>query len=432
MTIEQIPDEFDVENEDETREPVPAGASNIQKPHKQAVDGVNRFLGNGLRSVESYEPWWYYRGLAAWSVKSYISASGWKIEAIQGFTKADPVYRDVHIDISESESCLADGQYLLEKEGVRLVITVWLAEPVYNFVQAEAGEAHKPVVKQLLSGMEDYQNTHNFYRGKKLSFDDEIDFLKTGHRGWDSVILDPVMKKEIRQNTVGFLKKCRQLERYGIPSRRGIILAGEPGTGKTTIFKALMSEAENITCINVDAYGLLNHISQVFEIAQDLSPTIIFVEDIDFIGQERQQHYRGTTAFLELLEEMDGISEKSAIVTIATSNNLESLDKALRERPSRFDRVFRITNPSREQRMEMIERMAEKIPLSETIKEYIANATNGYTPAQLQEVLHGMVIAQDNLEENTMDFTKSDVDTVIALINHKQSARIGFSLPSSS
>jgi len=63
----------------------------------------------------------------------------------------------------------------------------------------------------MLAGIKDYQNTHNFNRGKKLSFSDEIFFLKTGHRDWDSVILDPAVKKEIRQNTVGFLKKCRQL-----------------------------------------------------------------------------------------------------------------------------------------------------------------------------------------------------------------------------
>ena len=132
---------------------------------------------------------------------------------------------------------------------------------------------------------------------------------------------------------------------------------------------------------------------------------------------------------VDLLAEMDGISEKTAIVTIATSNSLETLDKALRDRPSRFDRVFKITNPSREQRMEMIERMSEKIPLSEPVKEYIANATNGYTPAHLQEVLHVMVIAQDNIAENKIDFTKSDVELVIALINFKQTARIGFNLP---
>jgi cell division protease FtsH len=287
------------------------------------------------------------------------------------------------------------------------------------------------VVKQMLAGIKDYQNTHNFNRGKKLSFSDEIFFLKTGHRDWDSVILDPAVKKEIRQNTVGFLKKCRQLERYGIPSRRGIILAGEPGTGKTTILKALMSEAENITCVAAGAYGLLldGFISSFFEIAQDLSPTIIFIEDIDLIGQIRDHFSRGTPALLDLLAEQDGISEKTAIVTIATSNSLETLDKALRDRPSRFDRVFKITNPSREQRMEMIERMSEKIPLSEPVKEYIANATNGYTPAHLQEVLHVMVIAQDNIAENKIDFTKSDVELVIALINFKQTARIGFNLP---
>ena len=65
------------------------------------------------------------------------------------------------------------------------------------------------------------------------------------------------MKKEIRLNTIGFLKNCARLEKYGIPPKRGIILAGEPGTGKTIVCKALMSEADKITCIATTAYGML-------------------------------------------------------------------------------------------------------------------------------------------------------------------------------
>jgi cell division protease FtsH len=96
------------------------------------------------------------------------------------------------------------------------------------------------------------------------------------------------MKKEIRLNTIGFLQNCFQLEKYGVPTKRGIILAGEPGTGKTIVCKALMSEAENITCIATSAEGMVQggYIPELFSVAQALCPSIIFIEDIDFIGRK--------------------------------------------------------------------------------------------------------------------------------------------------
>jgi cell division protease FtsH len=236
------------------------------------------------------------------------------------------------------------------------------------------------------------------------------------------------MKKEIRLNTIGFLQNCARLEKYGVPPKRGIILAGEPGTGKTIVCKALMSEADKITCIAATAYGMLNerYIPDLFSIAQDLNPSLIFIEDMDFIGQERQDFYRGNTPLISLLAEMDGIAEKTAIVTVATTNNVETLDKALSERPSRFDRVFRMTRPNYEQRAELVKHISEKIPLSDDVREYISKETSGFTPAQIQEVLHGMVISHSAMREDIMQFNRSDVDSTIALLNIRKNNMIGF------
>ena len=117
------------------------------------------------------------------------------------------------------------------------------------------------------------------------------------------------MKKRIYQDTIGYLKHCNELPDFGISSKRGIILSGEPGTGKTVVCKALISEANNITCITTTAYGLQHegYISDLYAIAQDLSPSIVFIEDLDFVAQERQGFYRGTPPLIALLAEMDGI-----------------------------------------------------------------------------------------------------------------------------
>ena len=110
---------------------------------------------------------------------------------------------------------------------------------------------------------------------------------------------------------------------------------------------------------------------------------------------------------------------------MATSNCFETLDKALSERPSRFDRVFRITRPTYQQRAELVKHISEKIPLSEDVREYIVKETNGFTPAQIQEVLHGMVIAHSAMGEDIMQFNRSDVDSIISMINIEKQGRSG-------
>jgi cell division protease FtsH len=236
------------------------------------------------------------------------------------------------------------------------------------------------------------------------------------------------MKQEIRMNTTGFLKHREQLIQYGLPQKRGIILAGEPGNGKTIICRALMSEADGITCISSDPYAMCqeSYISDLFAIARDLSPSLVFLEDLDFIGQGRDDHFRGETALVALLASMDDIGENQAIVTVGTTNRIEAMDRALSERPSRFDRVFKIERPDGVQRLELLQHMAQKIPLTQDVMEYLVSKTAGFSAAQLQEVSFGMVIARVNAGAQNMEIKCADVDSVIPLINMHKTGRLGF------
>ena len=201
------------------------------------------FLGEGPRVVETYSTAWYYAQLLAWTLKCIITSPGWKIVSVHGYSHTEPVIRDVQTDYTKFESCIVDGKILVETDNIRLVITVNARPGGANFVQIEAGKEHHEMVKTLIRTIAEFLKKNNFYRGKKLNLERGISFLSAGQRDWDSVILDTAMKKEIRLNTIGFLKDCARLEKYGVPPKRGIILAGEPGTGKTIVCKALMSEA---------------------------------------------------------------------------------------------------------------------------------------------------------------------------------------------
>ncbi|GAG28674.1 unnamed protein product, partial [marine sediment metagenome] len=242
-----------------------------------------KFLGNGPRSVEAYEAPSYYGLLLAWATKCVTASPGFKAISVLGLNFTEPFFRDVPTDYEAHESCLISGLMLVEREGIRMVIT--FDGPGY--IQVLASEESQKEVKKLVEDIKEYMNEHNFYRGKRISLSSRISFLNAEQRDWDSIVLDTDMKNSIRLNTIGFLKNVARVQEFGIPPKRGIILAGDPGTGKTIICKALMSEADNITCITTGAYGELsaNYISDLYSLAQDLSPSIIFIEDIDFIGQ---------------------------------------------------------------------------------------------------------------------------------------------------
>ena len=191
-----------------------------------------------------------------------------------------------------------------------------------------------------------------------------------------------------------------------------------------------MSQAENISCITANAYLLTEpfYISQLYELAANLSPCIVFIEDVDFIGQDRFMHgYHVGAPLLALLNEMDGIEKQKQIVTVATTNGLETLDKALCERPSRFDRVIKLDRPTVSERAQIIAKLCARIPLSGEIQDYISRRTDGFTPAQLQEVVFGLAIEYGDIDETNLAIINQDgADRIIRCINGRKCQHFGF------
>lgn len=199
-----------------------------EMPGRKNSDTINNF-GKRAASVEAFGTASYYGKLLAWTVNCIITFSGWKSVLIQGYSSERPVFWDIQTDYTKNESCIIDGQMLLEKADVRLVITIVAR---FGFIEIEAGEEHLDLIRKLIKDIADFIKEHNFYKGKKISFSGEISFLNAGQMDWSSIILDHAMKNEIRLNTIGFLKNCARLAKYRVPPKRGIILAGDPAQAK--------------------------------------------------------------------------------------------------------------------------------------------------------------------------------------------------------
>jgi len=388
---------------------------------------INRFLGKVKRTNHVAILPRYYGGLLTWALHHYLEREGWKISATLGYRGPEPVYVDVDTG-GETENLIMDGQILIEKGDIRYIVTVDVNPRWRGSIQLEGRAKKKKEMADFIIGVLAIAEKENFYQGKEIEFSGRIRFLDVKDRSWGSIVLDAETKKEIKANTVDFLRRSDEWSKYGIPLRRGILLAGEPGTGKTIICRALMAVAEGITCITTSSYTLDDddYITELYELAEDLSPCIVFIEDIDLIGQNRMEFgYQRGPALLSLLSVMDGVEEQREVVTIATTNCLDTLDKALSERPSRFDRVIKLSRPSIEQRIELVRRLCEKIPLDDETQEYIAGKTENCTPAQLQEIIYSLVI-QYSAEHSELLVNKADIDRAISRINDKNRSRLGF------
>jgi len=404
----------------------------LQHKNKSAIED---FLGRGRRvNVVAILPR-YYGELLTWALQRYIEKEGWKVIRMLGYHERKPVYLDVSTDCDKCENLLMDGQLLVERGDNHFIVTVKITLRSPGSIQVEGAAREGKEIEEFVNGVTSFAREQNFYRGKDIQFGGRIRFLNIKDKSWDSIVLDPAMKREIRANTIGFLNKKKHWTKYGIPQKRGILLAGEPGTGKTVICKALMAEAGGITCITTNAYQLDadEYITELYEMAQDLSPCIVFMEDIDLIGLNREEyHYQHGPALLSLLNVLDGIEEKQEIVTVATTNNLQTLDRALTQRPSRFDRVVKLSLPSLEERKELISLLCQRVPLDEPTRDYIAHKAEHCTPAQLQEVIYSLIIEHsDELSADqspNYEFSKDEIDRVISRINGRNRQQIGFNI----
>ena len=387
------------------------------------------FLGKGRRVHEVGIVPRYYGELNTWALRRYMEREGWQVVQTLGYQLAEPVHIDVDTGCGRRENLLMNGQMLVEKEASRLIITVAINPNGRNSILVEGPSKKLEEVRGFMAGVRDLGREQNFYRGQKLEFANRIRFLELKGSSWERIILDENTKKEITANTVGFLARREWWTKYGVSPKRGLILAGEPGTGKTIICKALMAEASGVTCIATNAYFLDEdqYLSELYQLAEDLSPCIVFMEDIDLIGQNRYEcGYQRGPALCSLLSALDGIEEKKDIVTVATTNCLDILDRALSQRPSRFDRVVRLTKPSFDQRLEMVGRLCQKIPLTHALQQYVAGKTEGCTPAQVQEVIYSLVIEQADEHFAAHVFSEREVDRIVSRISGKTANRLGF------
>ena len=201
--------------------------------------------------------------------------------------------------------------------------------------------------------------------------------------------------KKVREMLEIPLKRPELFEKLGIAPPKGVLMHGPPGTGKTLLAKAVASESDaHFIAINgpeiMSKYvgGSEENLREYFEEAEENSPSIIFIDELDAIAPKREETNgeveRRTVA--QLLTLMDGLKSRGQVVVSGATNRPDSLDPALR-RPGRFDREIEIGVPDSEERKEVLEIHTRNMPLADDVDlEKIANTTHGCVGADLESL----------------------------------------------
>ncbi|TSD16071.1 peptidase [Haloglomus irregulare] len=224
---------------------------------------------------------------------------------------------------------------------------------------------------------------------------------------------------EVREAVEDPLTNPEVFDTVGIEPPTGVLLHGPPGTGKTMLARAVANQTD-ATFIKMAGSELVQKfigegarlVRDLFELAEERQPAIIFIDEIDAIASKRTESKTSGDAevqrtMMQLLSEMDGFDQRGDISIIAATNRFDMLDRAIL-RPGRFDRLIEVPEPNDEGRTEILRIHTREMSLDDDVElAALADTTEGYTGAELESLSTeaGMfAIRDDRTQVRMVDF----------------------------
>lgn len=277
--------------------------------------------------------------------------------------------------------------------------------------------------KEIINGLEEYSKKHNCLRGAKLrdvnmlsaSFAEvEVDESYT----WENYYFDDEIKDLFDLEVFGFINNVEEYNARGI-FKRGVILHGKPGSGKTTLGNIICNLAPDHTVIWItpeilseNTFRAISSIKSLYKLADFLSPCIIILEDLDLFGQDRENG--GDIISLgALMNVLDGVNSILNSVTVATTNRLQTIEAALRSRPGRFDRVIEVPYLSDELRKRMFKDRLKGWKVADEAMDFLIGCTEEWTGAEVQEFVNSLNLKHIRSKKKTQTLSLKWAEEII-------------------
>ncbi len=232
--------------------------------------------------------------------------------------------------------------------------------------------------------------------------------------------------KENLQEIVNYLHDPKQYEEIGASMPKGILLVGPPGTGKTMLAKAVAGES-NVPFFSISGSEFVemfvgmgaSKVRDLFKQAKEKAPCIVFIDEIDAIGQKRNSGQLGGNdereqTLNQLLTEMDGFEGNTGVIILAATNRPDSLDPAL-TRPGRFDRRVPVELPDLKGREEILKVHAKKVKIAPGVDfNTVARMASGASGAELANIVNEAALRA--VRAGRKSVTQSDLEESIEVV----------------
>lgn len=317
------------------------------------------------------------------------------------------------IDLDQEEYLESDGFRIvdIDNNGETSRVVVRLRVTHQPRAELEVAAKEGELASNIITAISDTARRNSIYRGKciELQFDSNVDsygdietqnaftiqFKSRTEVSEDDIILDPGVQQVIERNVIDFHRRRDRLAEAGLPKKRGLLFYGPPGTGKTFTCKHIACRLPEATVIFAVGSSLL-YIKSVCNVARMLQPTVVVLEDVDLVFSRRESN-PFVTALGTLLDELDGVSDDDEIIFILTTNAIERLEEAVRDRPGRISQCVPISAPTPPLRERYFRRLLRDYKSEDVDLDELVAKTEGSTQAFIKEfVFRAVQVATEN------------------------------------
>lgn len=298
------------------------------------------------------------------------------------------------VDVGERRiMCVAAGLWLIRDRDEPLLLMLRREDhgPGHAELGLEIMARDRELAEATLREIERLMADRNVYRGRILVLSGShfgglgVEIHRLPNVTREQIVFPHGVLERIERHTKTFADHADALRAAGRHLKRGLLLHGPPGTGKTlsVMYLSTLMPERTVLLLTGNALGL---VSPACEMARELAPAMLVLEDVDLVAQDRM-HGHPTTILFELLNQMDGLNEDVDIVFVLTTNQPEAIEPALASRPGRIDLAIRMPLPDGEGRSRLLDLYGEGLQLNVTDRSAFIATTEGATPAFIQEVL---------------------------------------------
>jgi hypothetical protein len=310
-----------------------------------------------------------------------------------GMSEGSVQYVNIPLNDDQVLACVQCGLYLIANQDERLAVLVHGPSDmgITRNVHVEAMAADRSHAEKFLADIRLIIRKHNVYRGHVISLiadrhDIKVAFHPLPPIGRHEIILPDGLLERIERPTIGFGKQSKRLLAMGRHLKRGLLLHGAPGTGKTLTAMYLASQMRDRTVLLLTGRGM-GLVEQSCAMARLLQPSIVVLEDVDLIAEERTREGACAALLFELLNQMDGLSNDADVIFLLTTNRPDILEPALASRPGRIDQAIEIPLPDAKCRQRLIALYSRGLSLELKGLDRLIEKTEGVSAAFIRELL---------------------------------------------